>query len=134
MEKLTISEARQYSPLTLAFLGDSAYEIEVRMALVSAANMPVRKLHTEKIRYVCAAFQAKAADFLQETFTEEEQAVYHRGRNAGGTPSKNADPADYRKATGLEAVFGYLYLIGDAGRIRTLFQLIWENREVLLGE
>lgn len=134
MEKLTISEARQYSPLTLAFLGDSAYEIEVRMALVSAANMPVRKLHTEKIRYVCAAFQAQAADFLQAAFTEEELAVYHRGRNAGGTPSKNADPADYRKATGLEAVFGYLYLTGDAGRIRTLFQMIWENREVLLSE
>ena len=71
MEKLTISEARQYSPLTLAFLGDSAYEIEVRMALVSAANMPVRKLHTEKIRYVCAAFQ----------HLFEEKKIFRIGRN-----------------------------------------------------
>lgn len=134
MEKLTIFEARQYSPLTLAFLGDSVYEIEVRMALVSAANSPVRKLHSEKIRYVCAAFQAKAAELLQEIFTEEELVVYHRGRNAGGTPSKNADPADYRRATGLEAVFGFLYLTGDTERLHAVFQMIWENREALLNE
>ena len=132
MQRLSEPEARQYSPLTLAFLGDSVYEIEVRFALTAAANCPVRALHTEKIRYVCAAFQAKAADALQTEFTEAELAVYHRGRNAGGTPSKNADPADYRKATGFEAVFGYLYLMGDTERISHLFQYIWENREALL--
>ena len=133
MQHLTESEARQYSPLTLAFLGDSVYEIHVRYALTAAANCPVRKLHSEKIRYVCAAFQAKAADLLQDKLTEAESAVYHRGRNADGKPSKNADPADYRKATGFEAVFGYLYLMGDTARIRTLFQIIWENREALLA-
>lgn len=132
MRTLSEPEARQYSPLTLAFLGDSVYEIEVRGALTAQANCPVKRLHSEKIRYVCAAFQARAAVYLQEQFTEAESAVYHRGRNAGGTPSKNADPADYRKATGFEAVFGYLYLIGDQQRIETLFQSVWENREALL--
>lgn len=132
-QQLSEAQAQQYSPLTLAFLGDSVYEIRVRMALVSTANMPVRRLHSEKIRYVCAAFQARAAEFLQDAFTESELAVYRRGKNAGGTPSKNADPADYRRATGLEAVFGYLYLTGDAERIETLFRMIWEDRERLLS-
>lgn len=129
MQRISEAEARQYSPLTLAFLGDSVYEIEVRGALTAQANCPVRRLHSEKIRYVCAAFQAKAADLLQPILTEEELAVYRRGRNAGGTPSKNADPADYRKATGFEAVFGYLYLMGDMERIAALFQNVWDHRD-----
>lgn len=133
MRTLSEPEARQYSPLTLAFLGDSVYEIEVRYALTAQANCPVRQLHTEKIRYVCAAFQARAADYLQCVFTEDELAVYRRGKNAGGTPSKNADPADYRKATGFEAVFGYLQLIGEQERIDQLFQAVWEKRELLLA-
>ena len=133
MQRLSEPEARQYSPLTLAFLGDSVYEIEVRFALTASANSPVSALHTEKIRYVCAAFQARAAALLQAEFTEAELAVYRRGRNAGGTPSKNADPADYRKATGFEAVFGYLYLMGDTERINALFQKVWEQKEALLS-
>ena len=132
MRTLSEPEARQYSPLTLAFLGDSVYEIEVRYALTAQANCPVKQLHTEKIRYVCAAFQARAAEYLQSVYTEDELAVYRRGKNAGGTPSKNADPADYRKATGFEAVFGYLQLIGDQARIDKLFQTVWEKRELLL--
>ena len=132
MRSLPEAEARQYSPLTLAFLGDSVYEIEVRGALTLQANCPVKRLHTEKIRYVCAAFQARAAEYLQTVYTEEELAVYRRGKNAGGTPSKNADPADYRRATGFEAVFGYLYLMGETERIRTLFGCVWEHRESLL--
>ena len=133
MEKmLTEAEAKQYSPLTLAFLGDSVYEILVREAIVREANTPVQKLHSAKIRLVCAGFQAAAAKLLAEHLTEEESAVYRRGRNAGGTPSKNADPAEYRQATGLEAVFGYLQLMGQTERIETLFRIIWENRESLL--
>ena len=132
MRTLSEPEARQYSPLTLAFLGDSVYEIEVRYALTAQANRPVKQLQTDKIRYVCAAFQARAAEYLQSKYTEEELAVYRRGKNAGGTPSKNADPADYRMATGFEAVFGYLQLIGDQERIDRLFQTVWEKRELLL--
>lgn len=129
---LTEPEARQYSPLPLAFLGDSVYEILVREAIVREGNTPVRKLHTAKIRLVCAAFQAQAADLLEPVLTEHELAVYHRGRNAGGTPSKNADPYDYRKATGFEAVFGYLQLMGQTERIGELFGLVWDQRDRLL--
>lgn len=126
-------EARQYSPLTLAFLGDSVYEILVREALVRMANTPVKRLHNAKIQYVCAGFQAKAIDLLLPLLTDEELAVYHRGRNAGGTPSKNADPADYRKATGFEALFGYLQLMGQQDRIQTLFLSTWDKREDILN-
>lgn len=129
---LTEPEARQYSPLTLAFLGDSVYEILVRGAIVREANTPVRKLHSAKIRLVCAAFQAQAADLLETAMTEAELTVYRRGRNAGGTPSKNADPYDYRKATGFEAVFGYLELMGQKERIDELFELVWNHRDTLL--
>ena len=105
---------------------------EKAAAIVREANTPVQKLHSAKIRLVCAGFQAAAAKLLAEHLTEEESAVYRRGRNAGGTPSKNADPAEYRQATGLEAVFGYLQLMGQTERIETLFRIIWENRESLL--
>jgi ribonuclease-3 family protein len=132
MKYLSEDMAKQYSPLTLAFLGDSVYEIQVRCALTAEANRPVGSLHSEKIRYVCAAFQARAADFLQDAMNDAELAVYRRGRNAGGTPSKNADPADYRKATGFEAVFGYLYLTGNTERIEMLFGTVWENKECFL--
>ena len=134
MAKLTEAEAKQYSPLTLAFLGDSVYEVLVREAMLREANTPVRKLHSAKIRLVCAGFQAKAADLLDSVLTENELAVYHRGRNAGGTPSKNADPYDYRKATGFEAVFGYLQLMEQTERIQMLFGIVWEHRESLLNQ
>lgn len=134
MAVLTEAEAKQYSPLTLAFLGDSVYEILVREAIVREGNTPVRKLHAAKIRLVCAAFQARAAVLLADHLTEEESAVYRRGRNAGGTPSKNADPADYRQATGFEAVFGYLQLIGETQRIHALFRIVWEHRDALLTQ
>ncbi len=134
MAILTEAEARQYSPLTLAFLGDSVYEILVREAIVREANTPVRKLHSAKIKLVCAGFQARAAVLLADHLTEEESAVYRRGRNAGGTPSKNADPADYRMATGFEAVFGYLQLMGQTERIHALFRIVWDQRESLLTQ
>lgn len=126
------AEARQYSPLALAFLGDSVYEVMVRSALVREANTSAQKLHNRKIRFVCAAFQARASERLMDTFTEQELAVWHRGRNVGGNPPKNADPADYRKATGFEAVFGYLHLMEDTKRIQELFNFVWSMREELL--
>ena len=81
MRALSEPEARQYSPLTLAFLGDSVYEIEVRYALTAQANCPVKQLHTEKIRYVCAAFQARAAEYLQSVYTEDERAYCEAKHN-----------------------------------------------------
>ncbi len=130
---LSEKEARQYSPLTMAFLGDCVYELMVRSAIVEGGSTPVGNLHSTKIKMVCAGFQARAAEHLQELFTEEEQSVFRRGKNAtGNTVPHNASPADYRKATGLEAVFGYLQLSGNTDRLETLFSAIWDIREELL--
>lgn len=124
-EKLTEREANSYSPLTLAFLGDSVYDTLVREYLLRRANMPVAKLHSAKIRLVCAEFQSKAYDLVAEKLSEHELAVLKRGRNAtGNTVPKHADAAEYRRATALECLFGYLYLTGGNERISELFELI----------
>ncbi len=125
IEKLNEREANSYSPLTLAFLGDSVYDTLVREYLLRKANMPVAKLHSAKIKLVCAEFQSKAFDVVSEVLSEHELSVLKRGRNAtGNTVPKHADAAEYRRATALECLFGYLYLIGRNERIRELFELI----------
>ncbi|MBQ6035573.1 MAG: ribonuclease III [Ruminococcus sp.] len=124
-EKLTEREANSYSPLTLAFLGDSVYDTLVREYLLRQANMPVAKLHSAKIKLVCAEFQSKAYDLVAESLSNHELAVLKRGRNAtGNTVPKHADAAEYRRATALECLFGYLYLTGGNERIKELFELI----------
>ena len=125
MEPLTQAQARQYSPLALAFLGDSVYEILVREYLVREANRPAAKLHEQKIQLVCAAFQAQAIDRLIPLLTEEETAVYKRGRNANKTVPRHTSAQDYHKATGLEALFGYLHLLGEQARLEELFAAIF---------
>ena len=125
MEPLTQAQARQYSPLALAFLGDSVYEILVREYLVREANRPAAKLHEQKIQLVCAAFQAQAVDRLLPLLTEEEMAVYKRGRNANNTVPRHTSAQDYHKATGLEALFGYLHLLGEQARLEALFAAIF---------
>ena len=125
MEPLTQAQARQYSPLALAFLGDSVYEILVREYLVREANRPAAKLHEQKIQLVCAAFQAQAIDRLLPLLTEEETAVYKRGRNANNTVPRHTSAQDYHKATGLEALFGYLHLLGEQERLEELFAAIF---------
>ncbi len=132
MQKLSEKEARQFSPLTLAFLGDSVYELMIRTAMTMQGNTAVKNLHDAKIHLVCAAYQARASERVQ--FTEEEQAVFQRGRNAVSPNAvpKSAVPADYRKATGLEAVFGYLHLSGNTGRLEALFQEIWNMQTDIL--
>jgi ribonuclease-3 family protein len=116
---------KNYSPLTLAFLGDAVYELLVREALVKEGNRPVNKLHTLSVERVRAAFQAEAAERLADTFTEEEADIFRRGRNAGGVHvPKSSSPAEYRRATGFEAVFGYLYLQNNRERIRELFEAV----------
>lgn len=125
MEPLTQAQARQYSPLALAFLGDSVYEILVREYLVREANRPAAKLHEQKIQLVCAAFQAQAIDRLLPLLTEKETAVYKRGRNANNTVPRHTSAQDYHKATGLEALFGYLHLLGEQARLEELFAAIF---------
>ncbi|MDE5582301.1 MAG: ribonuclease III [Ruminococcus sp.] len=125
---LTESEARQYSPLALAFLGDSVYDTLVRNFLLCKANMPVAKLHTAKIRLVCAEFQSEAYEKVEKNLSENELAVLKRGRNATGNKvPKHADVAEYRRATAVESLFGYLFLTGKNDRINEIFNLIMEN-------
>jgi len=110
-------DIRAYSPLTLAYIGDAIYDLIIRTIVVERANRPANKLHKTVVRYVNAGAQAQMIMALEEELTEEEKAVYHRGRNAKSyTSAKNASIADYRKATGLEALFGYLYLQGRGGK------------------
>lgn len=116
---------KQMSPLTLAFLGDAVFELLVRQSIVAKGSMPVGKLHRECVKFVCAKAQSGAMDIIMDSLTEEELDIFKRGRNAtSATVPKNADPADYRRATGLEALMGFLYLKGDFKRIDHLFKMI----------
>ena len=111
-------DLRTYSPLTLAFLGDGVYDLVIRTILVEKGNCSANKLHREKSAVVKAASQAKMAEALLPELTAEELAVYKRGRNAKSvTVPKNAEISDYRKATGFEALMGYLYLKDETERI-----------------
>ena len=118
-------EPRQLSPLNLAFVGDCVYEMLVRDTLVCDANRPVNDLHRESVKYVSAAAQTEAFAKMKDSLTEEETAQFKRGRNAKtGHSPKSATDAQYHTATGVEALFGYLYLSGRIDRIRELFDLI----------
>lgn len=115
---------KQLSPLTLAFIGDAVYELLARERVLSFGNMPVNNMHNKTVQIVNAA--AQSASFLQiePVLTEEELAIFRRGRNASpGSLPKHANPADYHRATGLETLFGYLYLSGNTQRIQELFDL-----------
>lgn len=124
-------DVNQYSPLTLAFLGDAVYEQLVREKIVLTANMPVGRLHKEAVERVRAAYQSKAVDVILPMLTEDEENIMKRGRNAtSNTVPKSSNPVEYRRATGLEALFGYLYLLGNSERIVEIFNTIWYNTEV----
>lgn len=121
-------DIRAYSPLTLAYIGDAVYDLVIRTVVVERANRSANKLHKTVIRYVNAGTQAQMVMAIEEELTEEEKAVYHRGRNAKSyTSAKNASIADYRKATGLEALLGYLYLRGETDRLLMLVRSAFEK-------
>ena len=110
------------SPLTLAVVGDGVYELLVRKRIVEAGSMPPKKLNAHKVEMVRASAQAAVYDGLEPLLTEDERDMLKRGRNAHtGSVPKNAQMADYRKATGVEALFGFLYLKGDWERLYFLF-------------
>lgn len=117
-------DIRTYSPLTLAYIGDSIYDVIIRTVVVERGNSTPNSLHKKVVRFVKAGTQAEMIEAIQEFLTEEEMAVYKRGRNAKSyTTAKNASVGDYRKATGLEALFGYLYLQDKMDRIIELVKL-----------
>lgn len=116
---------KQLSPLNLAFIGDCIYEILVRETLVKDANRPVNDLHRESVKYVSAKAQTEAYSKIKDVLTEEETAVFKRGRNAKvGHSPKSATEGEYHCATGMEALFGYLYLTDNIDRIKELFSII----------
>ncbi len=111
-------DLREYSPLVLAYIGDDVYDLIVRTVLVKNRNMQVNKLHRQASKQVKASAQAEVVDKIMPLLTQEEVQIYKRGRNAHSyTKAKNATTMDYRKATGLEALMGYLYLKKDIKRI-----------------
>lgn len=119
--EITDKDIRSFSPLTLAYIGDAVYEIVIRTIVVEKGNAPVNKLHHKASSLVKASAQREAMEKIMPLLTEEEEAVYKRGRNAKSyTSAKNADIIDYRIATGFEALMGFLYLKGKNERILEL--------------
>ena len=113
-----------YSPLALAYIGDSVFDIMIRTMEVSQVNKQVNKYHKDFSKIVCAPAQAKMIMALKEHLTEEERDIYKRGRNANSyTKAKNATRTEYRKATGFEAVLGYLYLKEDFERLKDVVKM-----------
>ena len=131
--KVSEVDLRGYSPLTLAFLGDGVYGLYVRSALVKKGNTQARRLHKETSRIVSATAQAAVYDELMngEMLSDEEREIMRRGCNAHVThQAKNASSLDYHKATGLEALFGYLYLKDETDRVTELAELGISSREL----
>lgn len=117
------TDLRTYSPLTLAYIGDAIFDLVIRTIVVERGNKSANNLHKNTVAYVNARVQAKMIDALESELTQEELTVYHRGRNAKSyTTAKNASAIEYRKATGLEALCGYLYLDGQQDRLLYLIR------------
>lgn len=114
-------DIRTISPLTLAYIGDSIYDLIIRTIVVSQGNKQVNKMHKDVSTFVKAHGQVLMYEAVEELLTEEEKAVFKRGRNAKSyTSAKNATKIDYRKATGYEALLGYLYLEDKMERVLEL--------------
>ena len=120
---LPVTDIKTYSPLTLAFIGDSIFDLIIRTSVVESGNAPVNKLHKRASKLVQASAQADLYHIIKDQLTEEETAIYKRGRNAKSfTSAKNAGIVEYRTATGLEAMFGYLYLTDQMERLLELMK------------
>lgn len=130
--QLNKTELSALSALALAHAGDAVYELLVRTWLITAGRATNGSVHQATVRYVSAPAQAKAMDILLPLLSEEENAAYRRGRNAHVRAiPKNATHEQYAKATGLEALFGYLYLSGRSERVLALFHALTEEEHAL---
>ncbi len=126
-----IDNVNMLNPATLAFVGDAVYGLFVRTELARVSR-PSGELHRLSVKLVNAVSQAKAFEIISPLLTEKELAVFKRGRNLHtSTTPKSATNAQYHTATGLEALFGYLYLSGEVDRCAELFGII---KESLSGE
>ena len=124
----TVQQVNAISNTGLALVGDGVYELLVRTYLCTQGEHTLQKLHRDTVRLVNAPAQAKFADKLKPHLTEDEQAYYRRGKNAHTHAApKAATKAEYAKATGLEALFGALYLLGQTQRLNELFGILMEG-------
>lgn len=121
------AKVKLLSPSTLSFVGDAVFGLLVRERLAEI-NRPSGELHSASVRFVSATGQVRAFEIIQDVLSDEEIAIFKRGRNfhTGRTP-KNASGSDYHIATGVETLFGYLHLCGEENRVNQLFSLIWED-------
>ncbi len=118
---------QQLNPATLAFMGDGVYTLLVRERL-SAVSRPSGELHSLSVKLVNATAQAKSFKLIEPMLTEQETAIFKRGRNAHtNTTPKNSTNGEYHTATGLETLFGFLYLGGQVERMQELFSVIWND-------
>lgn len=116
-------DIRTYSPLTMAYIGDAIYDLVIRTVVVERGNRSANDLHRKTIQYVKAGAQAEMIEALADVLTEEETGIYRWGRNAKFyTKAKNASVGEYRRATGMEALMGYLYMTGRTERMLELIQ------------
>ena len=136
MDKLNLEDALnfgelsgrsgEYSALSLAYIGDCVYEMYVRSYLLGKGNRRVNDLHRMATQYVRAKAQAEFYHKIEDILTENEKAVFHRGRNTKSHPPKNADVIEYKIATGVEALIGYLYIEGKSDRISELMSHLFD--------
>ena len=126
--QLNETDVRSYSPLVLAYIGDCVYDLIIKSMVISDGNKQVHTLHEQTSRYVQASAQSKMMRAMQPCLTEEEHAVYRRGRNAKSvSPAKNQSITDYRRATGFEALLGFLYLRKEYERLMELVKIGLEH-------
>lgn len=126
-------DIRTYSPVTLAYIGDAVFELIIRTLIVEKGQRAANTLHKHTTKVVCAQTQAKMIDAVYDTLTEEEQDIYRRSKNTKlHSTAKNASLADYRKATGFEALCGYLFLEDDVERITQLVRQAVDAAQVEL--
>ena len=123
-------DIREYSPLTLAYIGDSIYDLIIKSLVINEGNKQVQKLLRMTSSLVQASAQSRMMRTIQEHLTEDEHAVYKRGRNAKSiSPAKNQSITDYRRATGFEALMGYLYLKKEWKRMLDLVKIGLDSLE-----
>lgn len=123
-------DTNSYSPLVLAYIGDCVYDLIIKSMVISKGNKAVQKLHKETSSYVQASTQSAMMRAMQPCLTEKEHAIYKRGRNAKSvSPAKNQSITDYRRATGFEALIGYLYLEKEYARLMDLVKIGLDSLE-----
>ena len=125
-ETLQVAEVdiQTYSPLALAYIGDCVYDLIIKTTVIGNGNKQVQKLHNETSKFVQASTQSAMMRAIQMEVTEEEAKIYKRGRNAKSvSPAKNQSLTDYRRATGFEALMGYLYLKKEWKRMVDLVKI-----------